>query len=138
MMSSGKLAEIRHGQTVVIVGLAAQLFFFGIFFINAVWFHWKEHHKCGKINRGARWKKHLHALYVGSLLIMARAIYRIVEYSEGSSGYVVSHEVFLYVLDALFMLVVMLVFAIVHPGHIYKSSQSKEMGLVARGPLCTV
>jgi len=64
------------------------------------------------------WKLHLFALYVGSLLILVRSVFRLVEYTQGNNGYLISHEVFLYVFDAVLMTGVMVVFAVVHPSQI--------------------
>ena len=38
--------------------------------------------------------------------------------TTGNDGYLISHEVFLYVFDALLMLLVSVLFAIVHPSEI--------------------
>ncbi|KAG0337593.1 hypothetical protein BG000_005222 [Podila horticola] len=38
--------------------------------------------------------------YVSSLFIILRSVYRVVEYTQGHQGYLISHEVFLFFLDA--------------------------------------
>lgn len=43
------------------------------------------------------WKQHLYTLYTVSLLIMARSIFRVVEYAMGQDGYPLTHEWTLYV-----------------------------------------
>ncbi|KAF9289597.1 hypothetical protein BGZ68_009015 [Mortierella alpina] len=40
------------------------------------------------------------ALYFSSIFIILRSVYRIVEFTQGYSGYLISHEVYLFVLDA--------------------------------------
>lgn len=40
------------------------------------------------------------------------------EFSPGNDGYIISHEAYLYIFDALLMFMVMLIFAIVHPSEI--------------------
>ncbi|KAH0131703.1 hypothetical protein KCU67_g16727, partial [Aureobasidium melanogenum] len=65
------------------------------------------------------WKKHLHALYAGSIMILVRSLYRLIEYVQGgSSGYIVEHEWTLYIFDAALMLGTMLVFFWIHPSEI--------------------
>jgi hypothetical protein len=64
------------------------------------------------------YQRHLFALYVASLLIFIRSIVRVVEFSQGVSGYVMQHEVFLYVFDSILMLIVMLLFSWIHPSEI--------------------
>lgn len=66
----------------------------------------------------APWRKHLGTLLTASALILARCIYRVVEYQQGKTGYLLSHEVFVYTLDGGLMLIVMLNFHFVHPSEI--------------------
>ena len=65
-----------------------------------------------------RWRTHLVALYAASVLIMIRSVFRLVEYLQGFSGYLLSHEVFLYMFDALLMFCVMVLLNIVHPSEV--------------------
>lgn len=37
---------------------------------------------------------------------------------QGNDGYLISHEAFLYIFDALLMLMVMVIFNVVHPSEI--------------------
>lgn len=64
------------------------------------------------------WRKHLITLYAASVLIMIRSIFRVVEYLQGFSGYLLSHEVYLYVFDSVLMLCVMVMFNVVHPSEV--------------------
>ena len=83
------------------------------------------------------WQKSLYSLYAGSLLIWIRCVFRLIEYAQGmekiniyrcslstdrkllgNDGYLISHEVYLYIFDALLMFFVMVIFAIVHPSEI--------------------
>lgn len=64
------------------------------------------------------WRKHLIALYCASVLIMIRSVFRVVEYLQGFSGYLLSHEYYLYVFDAVLMLGVMGLFNVVHPSEV--------------------
>lgn len=64
------------------------------------------------------WKRHLYVLYATSALILVRSIFRIAEYALGNSGYLLSHEVFLYVFDAVLMFLVMVLFNWVHPSQV--------------------
>ena len=43
---------------------------------------------------------------------MIRSITRIVEFAQGSDGYIMSHEYFIYVFDAALMLLVIIFFAV--------------------------
>ena len=54
-------------------------------------------------------------LFGTSFLIMVRSVFRAVEYLQGNGGEILAHEAYLYVLDALLMLIVMVIFNVVHP-----------------------
>ena len=64
------------------------------------------------------WKRHLYILYFTSALILVRSLFRVIEYIQGHSGYLLSHEVYLYVFDALLMLLVMVSFNWIHPSQV--------------------
>ena len=49
---------------------------------------------------------------------MIRSVFRVVEYLQGFSGYLLSHEVYLYIFDAVLMLCVMVIFNLVHPSEV--------------------
>lgn len=52
---------------------------------------------------------------------MVRSLFRIIEYLQGFSGYLLSHEVYLYIFDAVLMLVVMVLFNVLHPSEVVAS-----------------
>ncbi|BCR85873.1 RTA1 domain-containing protein [Aspergillus chevalieri] len=120
IQSSGGLDSLKNGEHIIIVGLFVQIFFFGFFIITATHFNWKL--KKFPIPRSCSpdipWRKHLNVLYVTSLLIMVRSIFRLAEYIEGNNGYLLHHEVYIYVFDAALMFIVMIIFNVVHPHEI--------------------
>jgi len=71
------------------------------------------------------WQRHMFALYIVSALIMVRSIFRIIEYLQGNNGYLLRHEVFLYIFDALLMFMVMVLFNWVHPSEITDYYQNR-------------
>jgi hypothetical protein len=72
------------------------------------------------------WKRHIYALYGGSALIMVRSIFRVIEYLQGNDGYLLKHEVFLYVFDAVLMLLVMVLFNWIHPSEVTEATQKRK------------
>lgn len=58
------------------------------------------------------------ALYIGSMLIMVRSVFRAVEYLQGFDGYLLRHELYLYIFDAALMFLVMVLFNWIHPAEI--------------------
>ncbi|CAO2653472.1 Nn.00g028830.m01.CDS01 [Neocucurbitaria sp. VM-36] len=78
------------------------------------------------------WKRHLYNLYFASTLIMIRSIFRVAEYIQGNAGYLLSHEVFLYIFDAVLMLLVLVSFNWSHPSQVtelYLKTQAKRMDI---------
>nr|CAI6580598.1 BBF_HP1_G0028170.mRNA.1.CDS.1 [Saccharomyces cerevisiae] len=49
---------------------------------------------------------------LSSILIMVRSIVRLVEFVEGYDGFIISHEYFIYVFDAVPMLLAAIVFIV--------------------------
>lgn len=68
----------------------------------------------------------MHVLFGTSLLIMIRSIFRVAEYLQGNDGYILAHEAYLYVFDAVLMLSVMAVFNMVHPSRAIVLEHSKS------------
>ncbi|OOF96851.1 hypothetical protein ASPCADRAFT_129909 [Aspergillus carbonarius ITEM 5010] len=108
------------GEHIIIGGLFVQIIFFGFFIISAVVFQMR----LGKSPTGASvelsqvWRRHMAALYISSILIFIRSVVRVVEYLQGYNGYLMKHEVFIYVFDALLMFAAMEVLQFIHPSQI--------------------
>ncbi|KAK6464047.1 putative transporter or flippase transmembrane protein [Scheffersomyces coipomensis] len=58
------------------------------------------------------------AITTSVVVIYIRCVYRVVELSEGWKGYLISHEVYLMVLDALMIAITGLIFIPFHPVHV--------------------
>lgn len=71
------------------------------------------------------WKKHMSVLYIASIFIMVRSIFRVVEYLQGFDGYLLHHEAYLYIFDALLMFLVMVLLNVVHPSELAASMKHK-------------
>lgn len=83
------------------------------------------------------WKRHIYTLYFTSALILVRSVFRVVEYIQGHAGYLLGHEVYLYVFDALLMFLVMVSFNWIHPSQVtglYQERQRRnDMDIELRG-----
>ncbi|KAJ5673434.1 hypothetical protein N7507_002561 [Penicillium longicatenatum] len=131
MSSSGSANFLIVGQWIIVAGLCVQLLFFGAFIITSMLFHVKigrsptQEAENSKINGFSRdWRGLLFALYTASVLILIRSVYRVIEFAEGNNGYVISHEVFLYVFDATMMFLVMVVMNAFHPSVVLRGNPS--------------
>ncbi|RSL79121.1 hypothetical protein CEP51_007603 [Fusarium floridanum] len=100
-------------EKIVIGGLLIQIIIFGLFIITVTMFHIRmrrdpvsKHAVAG----GFEWEPTIWMLYIVSVLVMGRSIFRVAEFVMGTDGYLLSHEWPLYLFDALPMFAVMAVF----------------------------
>ncbi|CAM1509077.1 Fc.00g028160.m01.CDS01 [Cosmosporella sp. VM-42] len=112
VMVSGK-GSMEMGQNIIIGGLFIQIITFGLFGATAAMFHvGMKHWPSGpSLNPHSAWRRTMKMLYAVSALVMARSLFRAVEYILGPDGYALTHEWTLYVFDAALMLSIMVVFA---------------------------
>ncbi|KAI9038220.1 RTA1 domain-containing protein [Aspergillus affinis] len=131
MGMKSKMAQ--NGPNIIIGGLVIQVLFFGFFMISSAVFHVRMHRDPTpySLSIPLRWTEIIYVLYAASLLILVRSIFRLIEYAQGNDGYLISHEVFLYIFDALLMFATMLVFHVVHPSELNVWLQGK--GVYTRG-----
>ncbi|KAH9208746.1 putative RTA1 domain protein [Leptodontidium sp. 2 PMI_412] len=120
VQSSGTLSAMHTGEKMIIAGLFVQIVFFGCFVITSSIFHIRlnRSQKSHSLPSSIPWRKHMWTLYIASILILARSIFRVVEYLQGSKGYLLSHEFYLYIFDATLMFFTMLLLNWVHPSEI--------------------
>ena len=120
IQAGGSASGYKLGEHIIIVGLVVQIVFFGMFCVVAGVFHFRMWRAPTRrvTSKDLPWQRHLFALYAGSLLILIRSIFRLAEYAQGNGGYIISHEVFLYVFDGCLMLGAMCIFAWFHPSEI--------------------
>lgn len=125
MMAAGE-SLLKTGENIIIGGLFVQLAFFGFFVVAAGIFHRRMSlvPTTKASDPAVRWQKYLLTLYVTSALILVRSIFRVIEYLNGNDGVLLVSEVYLYVFDALLMIVVLVWMNWFHPS---------ELGLLLRG-----
>ncbi|KAF4958096.1 hypothetical protein FGADI_2654 [Fusarium gaditjirri] len=120
IQASRKVGAYDRGEKIILAGLFVQIVVFGFFVITSGLFH----RKCLKsptppaIENAFPWKLDLKVLYTVSIVILVRSIFRVIEYTQGNSGYLVSHEVFLYIFDGVLMVIVMVTFLIWYVDHL--------------------
>ncbi|ETS86253.1 hypothetical protein PFICI_00081 [Pestalotiopsis fici W106-1] len=110
------------GNKVILLGLAIQVIFFGLFIVVTVVFHRRVHRAPTpkSLTTSAPWHKLLWVLYGTSVLIMVRSVFRMIEYAQGNDGALLQKEAYSYVLDALLMIIVTGCFAWFHPSNVLK------------------
>jgi hypothetical protein len=122
----------ENGPHIIVGGLVVQIIFFGFFMTSSAVFHKRMNgDPVADSGSGFNWRRLLYALYGASALILVRSIFRLIEYAQGNDGYLVGHEWFMYIFDALLMFGTMLVFHWEHPSEL--SAWLKGGGIVCRG-----
>ena len=147
-MGTGDITSIDMGQKLVVGGLFVQVVFFGLFVIAAALFHVRMRKMPTERSEELPWwTRHMMSLYVVSMLIFGRSIVRVVEYLQGFNGYVcrfgyeeriadcearyiMGHEAFIYVFDAMLMFIAVSVMAYFHPGDVAKEVRAAKGGRV--------
>ncbi|KAE8391243.1 RTA1 like protein-domain-containing protein [Aspergillus alliaceus] len=121
----------ENGPHIIVGGLVVQILFFGFFMISSAVFHMRMNRDpVADGGSGFNWRRLLYALYGASALILIRSIFRLIEYAQGNDGYLVSHEWFMYIFDALLMFGTMLIFHVEHPSEL--NAWLKGSGTVCR------
>ncbi|KAJ5345883.1 hypothetical protein N7452_003887 [Penicillium brevicompactum] len=121
IMSSAKSASsLKMGEDVIVVGLIIQIIFFGFFIVVSLIFHkrMRDHPTSASLRSTVNWERYMCVLYGASVLIMVRCLYRVIEYIQGSSGTLQSHEYYAYIFDTTLMFLVMTIFLVIHPSQI--------------------
>ncbi|OQE29294.1 hypothetical protein PENFLA_c004G09508 [Penicillium flavigenum] len=140
MLASAKdQSKVKLGNNMIVAGLFVQILFFGFFIVVCVVFHRRmlatPSHAMGDTQ--IPWTRYMKVLYIASVLVMVRSIYRVAEYVQGSDGVLQSKEVFIYVFDAALMFICCLLFNLFHPSKIlsgyHKTQEDPDLEMLNHG-----
>ncbi|CAI7637645.1 unnamed protein product [Penicillium discolor] len=124
--------KLNTGKHVAQVGVIIQLVAFGMFAVAAVRFNFtskrftgslseryenfgEKEYIIGGVVKDKNWPTLLRIVNLTTILILVRSIYRLVEFTEGTKGYLSTHEWPLYVFDALCIYPCVALFVYWHP-----------------------
>lgn len=117
-----KSGNFSQGKSVILIGLMAQIAFFVLFVVVAVVFHRRLARRATPMAdsldaRGGQrsWGRVMLVLYLASVLILIRSLFRFIEFAAPRDGPLMTHEVYLYIFDSVLMIGVLLVLAAFHP-----------------------
>ncbi|PBK77728.1 RTA1-domain-containing protein [Armillaria solidipes] len=119
--------DVNLGQTIIIIGLVAQIVWFGGFILVSAVFHYRMRVVPIVVEKNS-WRTFMYALYAASTLIMVRSVFRVVEYAGGNDGYLMRSEVWLYIFDSVLMAGVITLFNIYHPSDYLRDNEEYRMG----------
>lgn len=133
-MASGTLDAMEKGERIIIGGLVVQLLFFGCFVVTSATFHVRISRRPTRriLGDSLPWERQLYVLYSSSGLILVRSVFRLIEYAQGNDGYLISHEVYLYIFDSVLMFATMALLAWIHPSEITAYLQGSNGKAVRR------
>ena len=123
--------EVDRGQTIIIIGLAIQVLFFGLFIIVTCLFHYriKREPTVLSSHSDAAWQRFLLVLYSTSILILIRSLFRMIEYLLGHDSILQSSEIYIYTFDALLMAAVAFMFNFFHPYKFLAAARKPSLDL---------
>ncbi|KAF3394379.1 Protein RTA1 [Penicillium rolfsii] len=126
-------SKLNRGKHIAQAGVIVQLAAFGLFSVAAVRFNFTskrftkstqeryemfgdEDYIIDGVVKKKNWPALLRVVNLTTLLILVRSIYRLVEFTEGVTGYLNTHEWPLYIFDALVIYPCVALFVYWHPG----------------------
>ncbi|KAF4332611.1 hypothetical protein FBEOM_13588 [Fusarium beomiforme] len=125
---------VHIGNIIVITGLIAQVILFLAFVVCCVIFHRRfwVYLRHTNIPVTIRWEAYLNMLYFTSALILARNIFRVVEFAMDKQGYLQQKEWPTFVFDSVLMLLVMVAFYMRYPDNLQPHSRDSTIELVPK------
>ncbi|PWN47424.1 RTA1-domain-containing protein [Violaceomyces palustris] len=127
-------SETDLGKTLMIVGVSVQVLVTGPFLISFLDYNFRRI-RSGKTRGVDPDSNSVHtlapfnlAILISTIFILIRCLYRIVEMSQGWTGYLAVHEVYFAVLDGIMIFVAVAVFVVIHPGKYLPTHPGQEKG----------
>lgn len=133
------------GTHVMVAGLAVQVASMSLFIVLCVDFFWRVRQalkqadplnpdaifeeKYAHLRAKRLFKPFLWAIAICTILIYVRCIYRLIELAEGWDGYLILHEPYFLVLEALMVFLAAFVMTVVHPGFVFGRTHIPVKGL---------
>lgn len=128
-MASSHASMSKTGADIVLAGLWIQIVIFGFFVVLALIFDRRLRAVPTRQSKDGLlpWKRFMWILYIACTFIMIRNIVRVAEFIEGFQGYIILHEAFLYVFDAVPMFSVMVIFSTWYPSVFFKRAERTKL-----------
>jgi hypothetical protein len=134
VFGSGLLSKnFTLGKTIILVGLAAQLVFFGLF-VTVAFLIWRRlerqpttaAERLDNDSTKGGWKGVMKVVFCASALIFIRSVFRLIEFTGDKDAPMQKSEAYLYVCDSTLMFLVLAVLIYLHPSE-YVPSKKKIM-----------
>lgn len=122
--SSNLSKNFSLAKTIILLGLAIQIMFFGVFVVVAFVVDRRlsraPTHTAQRLdaqNTRLGWRGVLRVIYIASAMIFVRSIFRLVEFCGDSDSPMMKTEAYLYVCDSTLMFGVLAILIYYHPGN---------------------
>ncbi|RYP73561.1 hypothetical protein DL770_007751 [Monosporascus sp. CRB-9-2] len=116
MPASGEPDAFVKARIILIAGLVTQLVALSVFIATC----WQVHRRLMRdppsLVAAISWQRYFWVIEAMTVLMIVRGVVRALEYLQGEHGFVISHEIFIYLFDAGPMFLVMLALLVWHPG----------------------
>ena len=129
LASSSNLNTLKTAKNLLLLGLALQLVFFGIFTCITVYVNLKRKYCLRGV---AQYKPCFWCLYSTIILLFVRNFYRVIEFSAGITGDIATHESYLYIFDFTLIWLCMLSFTVWHFGFYLRPSVPVQQFVTAK------
>lgn len=118
------VSTLNTGTALVMAGLITQVVIFFIYIALTASIHVRLNRNPTKLSEHPvlSWRRSFWSLYVVSTLFLVRNFVRIIEFKQGDNAFLIGHESMLYLFDGGFMLVIVLMMALVHPGRLVRKA----------------
>lgn len=121
IMSNGD--NVTLGENIIIAGLFVQIAFFGLFMVVMAIFTYRikqqpTSYSLYYLNYPSmlrNWRMVLATLFLCSIFIFIRSLVRCVEFIQGNNGYIITHEIYLFIFDGALMCATMVAFVLEDP-----------------------
>ena len=127
------VSSASTGTTLVMVGLITQVVIFFIYISLMASIHIRLNRNPMNLSDhpALSWRRNLWRLYFVSTVFLIRNFIRIVKFKGGDDGFLLSEEWPLYLFDGGFMLIIVVMMAVVHPGRLVRkvTKMNKQGGL---------
>jgi hypothetical protein len=129
--ASTKQTSQKLGSDILLAGLVLQTLSFA-FFMILVARAWHGVLRDGFVLRQEPWGPIIWLLMFSSTAYMVRCIYRVIELGQGNGGYLVTHEIYFYLLDSLPLLIGICTYIIYWPTRYLEESAKPTNDMTER------
>lgn len=119
------------GKKATLAGLIFSLIVFCLFVLIAAVFHRRCNRDPTPVllhNPNLNWKRYMWALYISCFAIMLRNLIRLIQFGSDKESPLNTKEAFIYVFDAVPMLISVVVLMVYHPGLLIKRARNAQKG----------